>query len=248
MNKQKVLIVILSKNKELAEKFKYAIDLQYNFFKREIHIINKEKDLKDFSEINILILLDPEKYKIKDMEARIEKTVIIDMKKNIIKEDNEKRDISLMKDEKAIAFSIIYNYYKEIKAKEEEKKQYDYEKVKLLVEKFQNSEDDRIKLSKKIDEIIIGNDKSIFIGYKELRSMLILQKVCNIEMQGEYNYIYITLVKILNESEGAIKHNLRNALKILRNRAKDTRIQEVLQMSKGRQVIEQIILLGQVIL
>lgn len=119
MNKQKVIIVILSRNKELAEKFKYAIDLQYNFFKRDIHIINRAKELENFNEINILILIDYDKNKIRNIEDRAEKTVIIDMKKSIIKEGNEKRDISLMEDEKVIAFSIIYDYYKKIKAKEE---------------------------------------------------------------------------------------------------------------------------------
>ena len=113
-----IKIVIFSNNKEFAEHFKISIKREFNcIFDREIVVINNIEKLNRIKDINILIYLinkkETQKYSNEELKGMADKIVILDKEQEIIQNDEIKMVIGKFEDDRAIIFSIIYDYYKE---------------------------------------------------------------------------------------------------------------------------------------
>lgn len=255
--KEKVIqIVIFSHNQELAENFKYAINLESKYFRQETIIINDIEELKKVKKVNILIVLIDEQINEKFVEDNKEilnnkskECVVIDMQNKTIKRRNITKEISKNEDDKALAFTILYDYSIKLnKKKEKSQLSYNYKKLKKTMEKFEQ-EEDKIVILDKIDEIVMENRKNNSIGYEKLKIMIyfcIINKL-DIDSDKNYNYFHKAIARIFNEKVNVVLNEINSSINLIRKRKKQLKIQEYLREIKGKQVIEQIILISKIV-
>lgn len=256
MKKDVIQIVIYSNDIELAKKFNIAVKQESKYFKEETKIISKKEELDIVKDINILMILISDKkenelknYKSKKIKNKAEKVVIVNMKERIVVEKDIIKIMGKNQDEKAIAFSILYDYSIELKNKiEEDELSYNQKMLDETMEKF-NTDDSQEKVFSKIDEIVMENRANYSIGYETLKIMIYFCIVndINIDPEQKYNYFYKAIARIFNENVNVVIKNIGSTLNLIRKRKKKLKIQEKLEEIKGKQVIEQIILISKIV-
>lgn len=250
MDNDVVDIVIYSKEPRIANNLKYAIEKECTFFKQNTQVINDIEKLDKIKNINILIVVYKNQLinEFKSFDNKAEKVIIVDLKKGIIKEKQETVEkIKKIEDIRAIAFSIVFNYYDESRKKkfEEEQKQNDSNLDKAL-NKFENKEDSKREISLKIDKALTINGR-IFKGFEELKTMImfcIINDISIKENSNDYNYIYDATAKILNETKGRMKDNITTGLAVVRHRKCKNKIGNCVMEVKTKPIAEQVILIG----
>ncbi len=122
MKKKTIKIVIFCKDKEIAEKFRIAMEEESKYFKEEIITVKEMAELNKIRDIKLLIYIinsngqnELKKYKYEDLEEKSDKIIIIDKENEILQNNDGIRSIKKYDDDRAIAFSILYNYYLEFK-------------------------------------------------------------------------------------------------------------------------------------
>lgn len=114
-----IKIVIFSNNKEFAEYFAISIKREFKcIFDREIVVINDIEKLNKIKDINILIYLinksETQKYSNEDLKGIADKIVVLDKEQKTIQNGKIKKEIGKYEDDRAIIFSILYDYYLEL--------------------------------------------------------------------------------------------------------------------------------------
>lgn len=256
MKQEKIQIVLYSNDIELAEKFRKVIDQESKYFKEETTIISEEREFNILKDVNILIILinDELEEKIKsynsnEINDKAEKVVIIDIQKQNMVEDKVIKTIGNNQDEKAIVFSILYDYSMKLKKKIEESELiYNKKMLEETMEKF-NTDDNERKIFNKIDEVIMENKLNYSIGYEKLKTMIyfcIINKL-NIDKEKRYNYFYKAIARIFNENVNVVIKDIGATLNLIRRRKRKLKIQEKIQEMKGKQIVEQIILISKIV-
>ncbi len=255
--KEKIIqIVIFSHDQELAGNFKYAINLESKYFKQETRIISDMKELQKGKKVNILIVLIGEqtelkfeKYDKEKLKSKSEELVVIDMQNKTINRSNRTRALSKSQDNKALAFTILYDYSIELnKKKEKFQLSYNYKKLEKTMNKFEQGEN-KIVIFDKIDEIVMENRKNNSIGYEKLKIMIyfcIINKL-HIDDDKNYNYFHKAIARIFNEKVNVILNEINSSINLIRKRKKQLKIQQYLEKIKGKQVIEKIILISEIV-
>ncbi len=254
MNNNVVNIVIYSKETEILNDLKYAIEKECTFFKQNTQIVNDIKKVDKIENINILIVVFKNQRMniVKNLNNKAEKLIIVDLKKGIIKGNQEKvEEITKTEDIRAIAFSIVFNYYDESRKKkfEEVQKQNDSNLDKGL-NKFEGKENFKREISLKIDKALTINGRN-FKGFEELKTMImfcIINDISIKENSNDYNYIYDATAKILNETKGRMKDNITTGLAVVRHRKCKSKIGNCIIEVKTKPITEQIILIGKEII
>lgn len=118
MKKEIIKIVILSKDTKKAKIFMDAINQESKYFKEETEVVRDIEELSKISDIKILIYLisqsEQKKYSYEELESRAYRTIILDREKETMQSKETIKDISRYEDDRAIAFSILYDYYLEL--------------------------------------------------------------------------------------------------------------------------------------
>lgn len=257
MKQEVVSIKIFSKNTKSAEELKNAIIKESKYFKEKVDNISNIKDLDNIKDVSILIvIIDNEsknilKEHLKILESKVNEIILIDKNTNLLtKEFNTYRNIRIfseLKDNRAIAFSILYNYYEKLRNKREKYILKDQtKKFKSTMKKFEASEEIKVSLSDSIDKILMENLSHNSIGYEDFKTMIMFCVINGIDIDEErnYEYIYKALSKINNKRIIDLNRNIRNTLSLIRNRKKKLKIQKVLSQIKNKQVVEQVILIS----
>lgn len=259
MKQEVVRIEILSKDVKSSEELKYAIIKESEYFEEKIDIIRKIEELHNVNNVNILmIIIDKELKKILKenlamLKDKVNKVILIDKDKNILpKEFNMYKNIKItsgIKDNRVIAFSVLYDYYKELKNKREKNILKDQsKKLEKTMDKFEQGEN-KIVIFDKIDEIVMENRKNNSIGYEKLKIMIyfcIINKL-HLDDDKNYNYFHKAIARIFNEKVNVILNEINSSINLIRKRKKQLKIQKYLEEIKGKQVIEQIILISEVV-
>ncbi|WP_304683125.1 hypothetical protein [uncultured Clostridium sp.] len=255
--KEKIIqIVVFSRKQELAEKFKYAINWESRYFRQETKIINDIEELRKVKKVNILIVLIDEQMNWEFIEfnkevlnSKTKECFIIDMQKRTITKNGITELLRDSQDDKALAFKIVYDYYIELKKKNEKSQlSYNYKKLKKTMNKFEQGDNKSIILDK-IDEVVMENRRNNSAGYEKLKTMIYFSIVNKLEVDSEknYNYFHKAIARIFNENVTVILNEINSTIRIIRKRKKQLKIQEYLEEIKGKQIIEQIILISKIV-
>ncbi len=256
MNQEVVRIEILSKDIKSSEELKYAIIQESKYFEERVHITRKIEELNNIKEINILIVIIENRFEkmIKDnlemLKCKAKEVIFICKNKKLLEGFNLYRNIKIfsgIEDNRAIAFSILYNYYEKMKNKSEKHILKDQmKKLKNSMKKFEISEESKASLSESIDEIVMENLSHNSVGYEDLKTMIMFCIINEIDIDEEqnYEYIYKAVSEINSKRIIDLKKNIKATLGLIRNRKKKLKIQEMLSKIKNRQAVEQVILIG----
>lgn len=121
MKKPIIRIVIFSESKKTAKEFENAIKLESKYFKEETIVINDIEELEKVSEVKMLIYItnntNASMYDNHDFENITSNIIVINKKEKVINNNGTKSSIARFEDDRAIAFSILYNYYLETRKK-----------------------------------------------------------------------------------------------------------------------------------
>jgi len=119
-----IKIVILCSDFNLGNRLKEGINKESNFFKQDTEIILDMNDLNKFEHINLLIFLIDEKMSLKYCNFKrfykcVERDISIDLDKCLVRNNynNTSYEIGKKFDERAIAFSILFDYYTDLEKK-----------------------------------------------------------------------------------------------------------------------------------
>lgn len=256
MNQEVVRIEILSKDIKSSEELKYAIIQESKYFEEKVHIIRKIEELNNTEKTNILIVIIDNKFEkiIKDnlemLKCKANEVIFICKGKNLLEGFKLYRNIKIfsgIEDNRAIAFSILYNYYEKLKNKREKHILKDQtKKLRNTMKKFQISEELKASLSDSIDEIVMENLSHNSVGYEDLKTMIMFCIINEIDIDEEqnYEYIYKAVSEINNKRIIDLNKNVKTTLGLIRNRKKKLKIQEMLSKIKNRQAVEQVILIS----
>ena len=124
MKHELVKIVIFDKNTEESKELKYLLSQESRYFTEEIDEVNNLEKLYEINNIAILIINlndETKNVKIKELNHLAKKIVIID-KDNILKKSKLNKNIKVIndiQDNRVIAFTILYDYYIELKNEKE---------------------------------------------------------------------------------------------------------------------------------
>ena len=254
MKHELVKIVIFDKNTEESKELKYLLSQESRYFTEEIDEVNNLEKLYEINNIAILIINlndETKNVKIKELSHLAKKIIIID-KDNILKKSKLNKNIKVIndiQDNRVIAFTILYDYYIELK-NEKEKLQSSYSSKKF--EKTMNNferDNNKTFIFDKIDEIVMENRYISSAGYEKLKVMLYFCVINKLEIDEEknYNYFYNAIDRIFDEKEVIILNEIKSTISLIRKRKKTLKIQNYLEKIKGRQIVEQIILISKII-
>lgn len=257
MKKKIVRVVIFDENIEVLEKLKNAMTRESIFFEVEINLINEIDELSCLNKKDIFIINIEEvsknnmKIDFQELSSKFINIFIINKYKIDvpveIKNIRKVRIISNIEDDRAIAFNILHYYYMKYK---NNKKQYEIrknkEKLKKTIEQF-NKHTNKEELVLEIDRLLMEGTNTRFNGYEELRFMIMFCIVNEIKIDSNknYNYIYEAIKSICKQDWYNFSKDIGGALLLIRKRKRKLYIQHLLEKIKGKQVIEQIILISQ---
>lgn len=253
MKAEIIHIVILSKNRQLAEKFKYALNSESKYFKQQTKIV---EEIEDFEKVDILIVIADEQINWKFIEDnkvvfkdQAKRSIIIDMQSRIIVRDNITKFLSDSEDDKSLAFSILYNYYIDLKKnKERTQLSYNHKKLEKTMDKFEQGNNKMLILDK-VDEVVMENKRNNSIGYEKLKIMIYFCIVNKLEIDSKknYNYFHKAIARIFNDKVSVILNEINSTIHTIRRRKVHLKIQKDLEEMKGKLIIEQIILISKIV-
>lgn len=254
--KKQVAVKIVNEEKINIERLEKALLFEAKFFKinleekENIDLLFKEENLE-----SIIIVLIGEKTNEKFLDKIIEvskttkKINIIDIKSNLAKGKKEileqKENIAVLseyKDQSVLAFNIIYDYYNENREFFEDEKnilKLETEKYKFIMTKYEST-DNKEGLLKIIDEFLLEGKKYNFKGYDELKTLILLCMICDIEDEYEHFYfVYKVICEIYGKTENEIRNLINYGLNSIKIKKEKLAVNKYLKEVNGKNLVIQ---------